>query len=178
MTGLFDGARWQCALGVERLKFDDPETSARLGEIVTFSVTKSNYAVKPDPIVLRRDEDNGGALLAVGDEDLETIDAARTDQILRTPKAAARKVQCDERECREDIAVLEAVRERPGLTARKLRDPVKAKAKCGSPRADVAITRARKWLDIRPSKLRDAAGEPVDTFWPPDDEGRLPEHLR
>lgn len=36
-------ARWQCSLAVERLTFEQPKVQARLGVIVTWDVTKSNY---------------------------------------------------------------------------------------------------------------------------------------
>jgi RecA-family ATPase len=43
-SGLVDGSRWQCALSVERLELEGAEERERLGEVVTFAVTKSNYA--------------------------------------------------------------------------------------------------------------------------------------
>ena len=44
---------------------------------MTFAVTKSNYAAKPDPVLLRRDLDHGGALVPLDEADLATVAGAR-----------------------------------------------------------------------------------------------------
>jgi RecA-family ATPase len=149
VTGLVDGPRWQCALTVERLKFDTPEEAERLGEVVTFRVTKSNYAPKPDPIVLRRDVDRGGALRPLDEADLERVKQARCLDPARTEKRRAMEAEQGERETNEDGAVVQAVRERPGIPLRDLVKRVQAIAHCGANRAEVAIERARDRLDVR-----------------------------
>jgi RecA-family ATPase len=93
VTGLVDGPRWQCALSVESLKFDSPEEAERLGEVVTFKVTKSNYARKPAPIVLRRDLEHGGALRPVDEADLERIKNARSGSGERAAKHAEKQAE-------------------------------------------------------------------------------------
>jgi hypothetical protein len=55
----------------------DPVARQRLGETVTLSFTKSNYSKRGQPIELRRDGDNGGALLPLEDADREIIAAAQ-----------------------------------------------------------------------------------------------------
>lgn len=150
VTGLVDGPRWQCALAVEELTFESAEEQERLGEVVTWSVTKSNYAMKPRPILLRRDNDHNGALVPVAADDLERIEAARakpTGQEAR--KADAKQRAQDTKEAREDEAVRAAVREHPGLSTRDLTTEVQARAHCGRDRAVVAIARMLDELDVR-----------------------------
>lgn len=91
-SAFVDGARWQASLSVEYLRLDSPEVQERLGEIVTFAVTKSNYAAKPDPVLLRRDGDSG-ALVAVEADDMATVDAARSGAAARAAKSHQREAE-------------------------------------------------------------------------------------
>jgi hypothetical protein len=149
VTGLVDGPRWQCALSVEVLKFDAPEEAERLGEVVTFKVTKSNYAVKPPPIVLRRDPDHGGALRPLDAADLEAVDRVRGVDPLRVEKRRVQATELGAREAAEDKAVRQAVNDKPGIPLRELRERVRALAHCGRERAEVAIARVAPSLDVR-----------------------------
>lgn len=77
-SALTDGVRWVASLDVERLDgFSSDAARSRLGELVTFSVTKSNYAKKPDPLQLRRDGEHGGALLSLDEMDVAELNDAR-----------------------------------------------------------------------------------------------------
>ncbi len=109
-SALVDGARWQCALVVEALSFEDEATRLRLGEIVKLGVTKSNYAAKPAPVVLRRDLDHGGALVPVDGDDLKFIEAARTASANTSAKREARQADGAVKVEAQDGAVLRAVR--------------------------------------------------------------------
>lgn len=172
-SALVDGARWQCALSVERLDLAEAEERARFGEIVTFAVTKSNYAAKPDPIVLRRDLDNGGALVPVNDDDMATIDAGRTSAGPSATRSAARQAATVTREQQEDRAVLWAVSTEPGLSTRALIPKVRARLSgLGGDRALVAITRVSPMLRIENGPRR------AVFFHPPADPSVLPDHLR
>jgi RecA-family ATPase len=151
-SAFVDGARWQCALGVEHLEHASSEERARLGEVVTLAVTKSNYAVKPDPVVLRYDHDNGGALVPLSDEDLATVEAARTSAALRTPRGAARQADGASKALAADTAVLRAVTEEEGMSWRRLATRVAALADCGDYSARKAIERMASHLEARPGK--------------------------
>ncbi len=150
-SALVDGARWQCALTVEALPFEDPDTRSRLGEIVTLAVTKSNYAAKPAPIVLRRDLDHGGALVPVDEIDLELIKAARrTASADSSAKRETRKAESASNAAKQDEAVIRAVTASPWLTWRKLCDRVGALAECGDRSARKAIDRMHDRLETKP----------------------------
>ena len=84
-SAFVDGARWQASLGVERVKLEHREEQERLGEIVTFTVTKSNYAMKPEPVLLRRDRDHGGALHELDAADLAAVNEARKAKAATKP---------------------------------------------------------------------------------------------
>jgi len=145
-SAFVDGARWQAALSVERLKFDDTDERERLGEIVTFAVTKSNYARKPEPVALRRSRDHGGALVPLDEHDFATVERARNVAALASPKRVARQAENASKEGAEDAAVLQAVSERPGIPLRELATRVAALARCGRQRALVAVDRVRDRL--------------------------------
>ena len=91
VTGSVDGARWQCGLSVEELKFDSLAERQRLGEIVTFSVTKSNYAPEARAGAAGRDDNYGGALLPLDDSDLETIELARQQSTSKGRRTAEKQ---------------------------------------------------------------------------------------
>jgi RecA-family ATPase len=167
-TALVDGARWQGALSVERLKFESPEVQERLATVVTFDVPKTNYAARPEPIVLRSDPDNGGALVPLDDADLELIRQARQDAT-RNPKTAQREddrrkasaeraaTEADrraerttlreestrQRDADDDQAARELVTAAPDAPVRVLVARLKAARACGSTRAFDAIHRVR-----------------------------------
>jgi RecA-family ATPase len=149
-SAFVDGARWQCALSVERLKLDGVEEQAALGEVVTFAVTKSNYAPKPDEVLLRRDLEHGGALVALDEADLETVAAVRGVDAGKAQRQRARQATATGRETAEDEAVIQAVGERAGIPLRELVKRVQAISRCGPNRAEVAIARVRERLDVRP----------------------------
>jgi len=163
-SAFVDGARWQCALSVERLRFEDQEASERLGEVVTFDVTKSNYAQRPDPVTLRRNGDHGGALVPTDAADAALIETARTASALSTAKTAAKAVEAARVKDAADEAVVSIVGERPGITALALRIAVKARAGCSSSSADTAIERMRGRLCVTEGKQgarRHTLREPV-----------------
>jgi hypothetical protein len=149
-SAFFDGARWECSLGAERLELDDADTRARLGELVTWTNTKTNYSRKADPVLLRRDLDNGGALVPLDEADLETVKQARGRDPARETKRAAKDAELGEREAAEDVAVDRAVNARPGIPTRDLVAAVRAATRCGGDRAMVAVARAVDRLDVRP----------------------------
>jgi RecA-family ATPase len=148
-TGLFDGARWQCSLGTEQLEIDDPDARERLGEIVTLAFTKSNYSRRAQPIVLRHDVDNGGALVPLDDEDLAIVQAARGNEPARAARMVARASHAakeeSERATREDVALDAILRGTdPPTSKRGLRGALAATlGTCSHDRADAAIARRR-----------------------------------
>jgi RecA-family ATPase len=116
-SAIVDGARWQCSLAVERLTFELPEEQARLGVIVTWDCTKSNYAARAEPIMLRSDADNGGALVALDSSDLEIVDRARTrsdgSEALRAKKADSKDTATRQRNADDDAAAREVMHSSP-----------------------------------------------------------------
>src|ERR1700722_19169837 len=80
------------------MKDEGDEERARLGELVTFAGTKSNYAAKPDPVLLRRDHEHGGALVAVDDTDRAWLDDVRR---AADPSAARRSAREADRQARK-----------------------------------------------------------------------------
>lgn len=169
-SGLVDGARWQAAMGVERLNFEDRDVRERLGEIVVLAHTKSNYSRKAAPLLLRRDNDNGGALLPLDADDLEMVaasragaeprrartaereaDRARTlsererkDAELRAAKLSGREAERRQRDDDDDQAVAAILEGEPTIKIRELRAVVRARRACGGDRADAAIRRVRR----------------------------------
>lgn len=146
VTGLVDGARWQCALSAESLEIDGEEVRERLGELVTFSVTKSNYAMKPEPILLRRDGEHMGALVPLDAPDLAVVadargvDRGRDARDLRAAQAEA------ERCSREDAALGEIMSATGAPTSKRSIRAAMAAAlgTCSHDRADAAIERRRR----------------------------------
>ena len=104
-SAFVDGARWQCALAVERIKLDVAEEQAALGEVVTFAVTKSNYAAKPEPVILRRDTAHGGALLPLDEADLATVEGARRGAERHAVREASAIRAAGDRRDKEDTAL-------------------------------------------------------------------------
>jgi RecA-family ATPase len=146
-TALTDGVRWQCSLGVERLKLEDPEVQERLGDVVVWSHTKSNYSRRAEDLLLRLDHDNNGALVPLDATDLEIIAAARHRDPEQAAKVAAKEVvreqtmaerdrRTEERRSQAaaakvaaqqarreaaDRALVDVLRERPDVTGTDLR---------------------------------------------------------
>jgi hypothetical protein len=147
-SAFVDGARWQAALSVEHLSIEDGDERQRLGDLVTFAVTKSNYAMKPEPVLLRRDPDNGGALLPIGDDDRSTIDAGRAAATKSGQKRAAKEAEDDAKARSEDAAIVEAVTNEPGLSLRALASKVRAATGCGKPRSEDAVERMAPRLRV------------------------------
>lgn len=164
-SAITDGVRWVASLSSERVPCEDAETAARLGEIVTFAVTKSNYSKKGEPLLLRRDHDNGGALLPLDESDLEVLRQAReaaaptarrkserdtereareARQVAeRAAKASEREAQVRERDRADDAAAREVIAASPDATVRALVGQLRGILACGSDRAFAAITRVR-----------------------------------
>jgi RecA-family ATPase len=163
VTALIDGPRWQVSLGIERLAIEDPDARERLGELLILAHTKTNYTRKADPLLLRRDLDNGGALVPLDERDLRTVEQSRAANPVADAKRARRATERAERETaaakakeeqrhKRELAG-EAARERvdaivrqcmaEGLTGRALRVQVKARAHVGTDVADTAIARCR-----------------------------------
>jgi RecA-family ATPase len=180
VTGLVDGARWQLALTVERLTFEDPELAERLGRIVHAGVSKTNYAVEPEPLVLRYDADNNGALVACSEDDLALIEQARQSAASGAEQFAARaeareEVKTTRRRVQmngDDRAVIRVVAREPGLKARELRAAVQEEIGCAPERASDAITRVGRHLVTRPGPKRSKL------HYAPASADGLPEHLR
>jgi hypothetical protein len=137
-SSLFDGARWEASLGLERVLLDDPEARERLGELVTLTFTKSNYSRRADPLCLRREA--GGPLVPIDDADRETIAEAKD---LTGRREAEREAKRRERDAADDDAVRAIIARTPGLGTRELRAAVKVARACGSERADAAVRRIR-----------------------------------
>jgi RecA-family ATPase len=198
-SALFDGARWQCSLGAERLELDDEDTRERLGEVVTFAITKSNYSRKADRVLLRRDLDNGGALVPLDETDLETVMAARGKDPEREARSAAREAEreqtratrqrlADERRAREtaakvaegetrrraaDRALVAVLRERPGITGDELRSALAARLD-GCSRQRMQDTIARLGLAVATGTAPGKGHGTTHRL----EEAALPEYLR
>ncbi len=146
-SALVDGARWQAGLGVERIAFDDPDVRMRLGEVVTLHFTKSNYGYKADPIELRRDLDNGGALVPLDDTDRALVSEARHAASIggqtRAAKTAAKESETRKRDADDDAAARKIVAAAPGASVRALVGLLRGARSCGGDRAHAAITRVR-----------------------------------
>lgn len=109
-TALGDGGRWTAILSATSKKVSDPDAQERLGEIVTFKFGKSNYNRAFEPVTLRRDIDNGGALVALDDVDRTLIGAdAATERPSKSAKNAEKK-----------SAITEFLARNPGASQRNL----------------------------------------------------------
>ncbi|MGO9836216.1 MAG: AAA family ATPase [Polyangiaceae bacterium] len=155
VTALVDGARWQGALSVESVSFDSPEERERLGEVVTFSVPKSNYAIKPPPLVLRRDPDHGGALVPLDAADLQTVEQARGVDPAQEAQRSAKEARVSQREadrCAVEDAALDTIMSRSDAptTVKAVRAALRAViGTCSHDRADTAVAR-RKLRTVGP----------------------------
>jgi len=147
-SALVDGVRWQCSLGSERIKLEDPDAQERLGELVVWTHTKTNYSRRAEELLLRRDLDNGGALVPVDETDLETVQAARGRDPGGEVRKQAKVVERDAKEASEDAAVFAALGAKSPLPTRQLVTAVQALAHCCKERAEVAIARVADQLTI------------------------------
>lgn len=120
-TAIFDGVRWAAALTAEKVEIDDPTLAGRLGEVVTFSIVKSNYSRKAEPLSLRRDNENGGALLPLDSHDEVMLDEARTDASPSVRRSAIRDEERRTRNEAVDAALMAVLAEHPGIGTRDLR---------------------------------------------------------
>ena len=168
-TGLYDGPRWQAGLSVQKVALDDAEERERLGRIFTFAQTKSNYSRDFEPVLLRQVE--GGPFVPLDETDLAIVERAKGRDPDRERKQGAKDAECNARQGAEDRAVIQAMRERPGISTRDLAKRVQAIARCGGERALVAIARVAPHLDIRPGARQ------ARLLYPPAAPGALPEHL-
>jgi hypothetical protein len=101
-------------------------------------------------LLLRRDNENGGALVPLDEADIETVRIARANDPARAEKGRVREAERASKETAEDRAVRQAVDERPGIPTRDLVKRVQAIAKCGPGKAEVAIARVAPSLEVRP----------------------------
>src|SRR5690606_20281056 len=106
----------------------------------TLTVVKSNYARKPEPIVLRRDHRNGGALLPLDAHDEALLGEAREE----AEPSARRRTQREEQERARMTAIASSVRDvlraTPGLSGRaRLAAVVARRGQCSRPTLEAAI---------------------------------------
>lgn len=173
VTALTDGVRWVATMGVDENAGCDAWPD--LAETVTFRVTKSNYAKKPAPILLRRDSDHGGALVPLDDTEMEILARARASVAPTAIKAAARKASAEERErdkaaaldqrkadaaaklaerhAEEDAALRATLEKSPGMNEASVITEMRVRlGACSDRTARECIVRAQHagWLDVRP----------------------------
>jgi RecA-family ATPase len=173
-SAIYDGVRWAAALSAERLETSDKEVAERFGELVTLSVVKSNYSRKSDPVTLRRDHENGGALLPLSEAERECAAQVRASADPNARRRAERDAYREEQEARveaergrkqadaaartaarreaEDAAVQSSVAAEDGINEARLLAAVRARlGTCSDTAARAAIERARLagWLQLR-----------------------------
>lgn len=167
-SAIFDGVRWAASLSAERIASSDATALPdALAEIVTLATVKSNYSRKGDPVFLRRDGENGGALVPLDEMDLEIVREARAKIIPSARRRAEREAEREQKEAREqeqraqravaseagevsrcddEDRVLDAIlSERPDLSQRAIRAAMQEQCArgCGHTRVDRAIERRR-----------------------------------
>lgn len=149
-SALVDGVRWQCSLGVERLELEDEAERERLGEVVTWAHSKSNYSRRAEPVLLRRAVEYGGALLSLDAGDEQTVLSARGRAQPQEQRREAARRHEQERAAREDAA-LDAILSSADapVGARELRACLRARlGSCSSDRADACLARRRRRTEI------------------------------
>lgn len=139
-SAIFDGVRWAAALDTEKVDTSDAAFADRLGELATLSIVKSNYSRKSDPVTMRRDNENGGALVPLSKDERELIANARAE----AAPPARRQEQRAEAGKRATGAVAEAVRAvlaaTPGMSGRALLAAVVARrGHCSRPSLEAAL---------------------------------------
>lgn len=121
-SALFDGARWQCSLGIEKIDTGGPaDEQERLGEIAVLTFTKSNYSRRAEPLLLRRDGTNGGALLPLDELDAEMVEKVRSGESAAEARAARKESERQKKITQDAVALVVHVRECPGDTVRSIR---------------------------------------------------------
>lgn len=120
-SALVDGFRWQVGLAPESLSFDDTETSDRLGELAIMSHTKANYSRKAKSILLRRDAENGGALLPLDEADLKLVQEARHASQSKLAKVKEREQDTEKRRSEREKRDEEKKREKEAQKEQKRR---------------------------------------------------------
>jgi hypothetical protein len=164
----------------EALDFTDPDEAERLGEIVTLQFTKSNYSKRAPSLLLRRLDEQGGALAPLDAADLERVAKARGDT---SASLAERRVKAEAREQadaarrgehaeQDERAALRVVVRRPGMNTADWLTAIKREARCAEKRASDAMRVVRQHLDVRAGPARALLHHP-----PPSADG-LPKHLR
>lgn len=145
-SALHDGFRWQAALAPVVIEgIEDPTVRDRLGEIVALTFTKSNYARRAETLRLRRDE--RGALVPLDETDEQLLapalasGSARRAREKRAEREERENAKREEREraradreaaaaakrSAADRALLDAVKESPGLTEDRLLSQMRAR---------------------------------------------------
>lgn len=169
VTALSDGVRWQMTMAAEEVAGLEGEAHERLGQLVTIAFSKSNYSKRGDPIVCRRDQEHGGALIPLDDTDAELVREARATDDPKSRRAAEREQRIETvaqskaaREAAklarveaEDQAVVAILRERPGIGTVDLRAAMSARLAhmggCGRDAVAVAVVRLGARVRIEPS---------------------------
>ncbi len=167
-SSIIDGPRWVATLARERFDHGDLEVNKRIGKVATLTPGgKSNVSAEADPILLRYDRENGGALVPVSAVDRELILAARSGEAERSAKTATRgaerararqerekleaeqeaarlaaKVQATRQQDAEDDAALRAIlKKHPGLDGAAVDGKMRAARSCGDGRVRAAVAR-------------------------------------
>jgi RecA-family ATPase len=162
-SAFFDGVRWACSLSAERI--ETGEGGPSMGELVTLAVVKSNYSMKGDPVLLRRDHDHGGALVPMHGNEVRAMVEAREaadprarrraereadretkatkDEADRERRLTEREAAVRARDAEDDHAVRLAMGADPTASVRALVAVVKGARACGGDRAFAAVHRAR-----------------------------------
>lgn len=170
-SSIVDGPRWVATLARERFDHGDANVNARLGEVVTLGLgVKSNVSRTGASIELRRDDDNGGALVPLDESDRELVKAARTGAVARRATTAQRETDREQthemrerkdterrrasavereeatrrRDADDDAAARELLSASPDARVRVLVARLKAARACGSTRALAAMHRVRE----------------------------------
>ncbi len=183
-SSLHDGFRWQASLGLQTVKLGSSEERERLGQVVTFAVTKSNYSRKGEPLLLRYSE-HGGALVPLDAVDLELLGNARNNGEEKQAKVAqkdaarrehAQKIEAEKREKRdagqeraekkkaerrhaEDAALRACVAASDGITETTLFSEMSARLDgCSNPATQAAVARAvlAGWMRVNPKGPKNA----------------------
>jgi RecA-family ATPase len=151
-TALTDGARWVAALSAERVPQEDPDARRSFGEVVTFTIVKSNYAPKGEPMSLRRARDCGGALVPLDDADRDHLAEARRAADPRAVRDEARNERSKQRLVQVMEAIRVALRNAPtGLSYRELIATVRAELNtCARETFDAALAAMRHELSTHP----------------------------
>ncbi len=147
VTALTDGARWVARLDVEVLEHEDPAVAKRLVEIVSVKITKSNYGPKGPPILARRAPEYGGALVALTAEERALVERARAGVAKMTKREAVRSETTGAQQEADDVAARALRAEMPSTSHRDMTAALKARLRCGTPRADSALRRTRDGTD-------------------------------